>query len=216
MAKEREEIVQAGIEVYERGLVAGTWGNISARLEKDQEKFAITPSGMDYREIQKDDIVILNLKGEKVEGDKKPSSEKKLHIHIYKSRSDINSIVHSHSIYASAIACARKDIPPIIEDMVQIVGGSVEIADYKLPGSDELAEAAVDALSNKKAALLANHGVVALGEDMEEALKVAEIVEKSAKIYLLAKIFGEPHELSEEDVEIMRKMYSEDYGQDNP
>ncbi|KXB07791.1 aldolase, partial [candidate division MSBL1 archaeon SCGC-AAA382M17] len=76
--------------------------------------------------------------------------------------------------------------------------------------------AALDALSNKKAALLANHGVVALGEDMKEALKVAEIVEKSAKIYLLANTFGEVHELSEEDVEIMRKMYSEEYGQTNP
>ncbi|KXB07955.1 aldolase, partial [candidate division MSBL1 archaeon SCGC-AAA382M17] len=173
LAKEREEVVQAGLEVYERGLVAGTWGNISSRLEKDREKFAITPSGMDYREVEKSDIVILNLNGEKVEGDKKPSSEKKLHIHIYKSRDDINSIVHSHSIYASAIAVARRDIPPIIEDMVQIVGGNVETADYKLPGTDDLAEAALDALSNKKAALLANHGVVALGEDMKEALKVA-------------------------------------------
>lgn len=213
MQEESREVVQAGKEIYERGLVAGTWGNISRRLEEDKNKFAVTPSGMDYGEIEEDDIVIMNLDGEKIDGTRRPSTETPLHRHIYQARDDAKAIVHTHSTYASAVACTRIDIPPIVEDMVQIVGGTVKIADYRLPGTEELAEAAVDALGERNAVLLANHGAVSLGEDMTEALKVAEIVEKSAKILILAETLEKPQELSEDDVEKMRKMYLEEYGQ---
>ncbi len=213
MVNEKKELVKSGIKIYERGLVAGTWGNLSHRLEKEPEKIAITPSGIDYTEVGEEDIVILNLAGEIKEGKRKPSTEYQLHTKIYKSRKDVNAIVHTHSTFASAVACSRKDIPPIVEDMVQIVGGSVETAEYKLPGTKDLADSAMSALGNKKAVLLANHGVVAVGEDMKEALKVAEITEKSAKIHVFSKLLGSPHKLSKDDVEKMTKMYSKDYGQ---
>lgn len=212
MKNERTEIVRAGKRIYERGLVAGTWGNISRRLEDDETKFAITPSGMDYEDTQEEDIVVLNLDGEKVKGEREPSTEFHLHQHIYSSREDTNAIVHTHSTFASAVSCTRESIPPLVEDMVQIVGGRIETADYKLPGTEELAESAVEALGDKRAALLANHGVVSLGEDLEEAMKVSEIVEKSAKIFLLANLSGEIHELSDAEVKKMRDLY-EDYGQ---
>lgn len=213
MLNEKKELVEAGINIYDRELVAGTWGNISLRLEKEPEKIAITPSGMDYKEIDEKDIVILNLDGEIVEGKRKPSSEYQLHTKIYQFREDVNAIVHTHSTFASSVACSREDIPPIVEDMVQIVGGAIETAEYKLPGTEELAESARKSLGEKKAVLLANHGAVAVGESMKEALKVAEIIEKSAKIYVFSKFLGNPHELSKEDVDTMRKKYSEDYGQ---
>ncbi len=212
MEKEKKEIVEIGEEVYERGLVAGTWGNLSKRLKDDPDRFAITPSGLGYREMEEEDVAILNLDGEKIDGEKKPSSESPLHIHIYRAREDINAIVHTHSTFATSMACTRQDIPPIVEDMVQIVGGSIETAEYKFPGTEDLAESAVEALGNKDAALLANHGAVSLGRNLEEALKTAEIVEKSAKVYLLSKIVGEPEELDDEDVEIMRDFYLEKYG----
>lgn len=212
MAKPEKEIVQAGKEIYNLGLVAGTWGNMSRRLEDDRKKFAITPSGMDYRKITERDIITLNLECEKKKGRRIPSTEAPLHAKIYKHRKEVNAIIHTHSIYASAVACARENIPPIVEDMAQIVGGSIETAKYELPGTEELGESALKALKNKKAALLANHGVIALGTDMDEAMKVSEIVEKSAKIYLMAKFLGKPYELSKEEVEKMKEAYRE-YGQ---
>ncbi len=213
MSSEKEKIAKTGLEVYKSGLVAGTWGNISRRLEDDPEKFAITPSGMDYREIEPEDIPVLNLRGERVEGERKPSTEAPLHGLIYELREGVNAIVHTHSVYGSAISCTGQSIPPIIEDMVQIVGGSVETARHEMPGTDALAEAAVEALGGKNAALLANHGVVAVGESLKEALKVANIVEKSAEIYLLAKIFGEPKTFSSAEVKKLRDDYEEKYGQ---
>ncbi len=208
MSKEKEKIIQAGQEVYSRGLVAGTWGNISIRLKKDPEKFAITPSGMDYRKIEKEDIAVLNLEGEKIEGRKKPSTENPLHRLIYKNRENVNAILHTHSVYASAVACTGKEIPPLIEDMVQIVGGKVETANYELPGSEDLARAALETLQDKNATLLANHGAVAVGPDIDTAIMVGEIVEKSAKIFTISKMLGEPKELSNEDVEIMKEIFS--------
>ncbi|KXA90919.1 hypothetical protein AKJ63_00585 [candidate division MSBL1 archaeon SCGC-AAA259D18] len=212
MTRAKKEITQAGTKIYDRGLVAGTWGNISKRLEEDPKKFAITPSGMDYRKIKEEDIVILNLEGEKKEGERIPSAETPLHAHVYKTREEINAVIHTHSVYASAIACLRENIPPIVEDMVQIVGGGIETAEYELPGTEELAESALRALNHKKAALLANHGVISLGKDVDEAIKVAEIVEKSAKIYLLAEFLGNPKKLDEEEVEKMKEAYRK-YGQ---
>lgn len=212
MSKEKKEIVEIGKEVYNRGLVAGTWGNLSKRLEDDPDRLAITPSGIGYGEIKESDIAILTLDGEKIEGEKKPSSESPLHIQIYQARKDVNAILHTHSTFATAVACTKQDIPPIVEDMVQIVGGSIETAKYELPGTEALAKSVVKALDGKNAALLAHHGAVSLGRNLEEALKTAEIVEKSAKIYLFANMVGEPKKLDEEDVDIMRTFYLEKYG----
>lgn len=211
MSKEKNELVKIGKEVYEKGLVAGTWGNISRRLEDNPNRFAITPSGVDYREMLEKEMVVLNLDGEKIEGERKPSTESPLHTKIYSNREDIGGILHTHSIFATSVACTKRDIPPIVEDMAQLVGGSIETAEYELPGTEELAKSAVEALDDKNAVLLANHGAVALGRDLNEALKTAEIVEKSAKIYLFAKLVGEPKELEEDDVKLMREFYLEKY-----
>lgn len=212
MTSEREEVVQAGLKVYERGLVTGTWGNISRRLEESPTKFAITPSGMNYKKIDKNDIVILNLDGERVEGKREQSTESTLHRLIYKTRDDTNAIVHTHSTFASSAASARVEIPAIVEDIAQIIGGGIKVAEYALPGTEELARSALKALEARKAALLANHGAVALGEDLDEALIVAEVVEKSAKIFVASKMVGEPQKFNKEEIERMKEMYSQ-YGQ---
>ncbi|MFP4005428.1 MAG: class II aldolase/adducin family protein [Candidatus Hadarchaeia archaeon] len=209
MKNEQKRIIETGRELLNRNLVAGTWGNISSRLKETHEKFAITPSGMDYTEIEPEDVAILDLENKKVAGREKPSSESALHAAIYKHRTDVNAILHTHSPYATAVACARKDIPPIVEDMVQILGGRIETARYELPGTEELAQSALETLKEKNAVLLANHGGVALGPDLDEALKAAEILEKSAKTFILSKILGSPQNLSEEDVDKMKEMYNE-------
>lgn len=210
--KTRRDIVETGLKMLNYKLVVGTWGNISARIE-GENLIAITPSGLDYDEITPEDIVILDMNGNIVDGKRKPSIELKLHLAIYNAREDVNAIVHTHSEYCTAMAIARKPIPGAAEDLVQIVGGDVRVSEYHLPGSKELGDAAVKALKDRNAAILANHGCVAAAKDLKEALKVALVVEKSAKATIFANIIGGSYELSKHDVDFMRDFYLNHYGQ---
>ncbi|SMB93682.1 L-fuculose-phosphate aldolase [Desulfonispora thiosulfatigenes DSM 11270] len=206
----KKQIVEVGKRMVKLGLVASTWGNISAKIN---EKIYITPSGMEYEHLTEEDIVCLDLDGNLKEGQRKPSSELNLHIEVYKNRPEITGIVHTHSLYASAYAVVRKPILPYIEDMAQVVGGEVLVADYALPGTKELAQNAVKSLGNKGAVLLANHGVVGVGIDLEEAFKACLLVEKTAQIAAIASNIGTPHSLEDKDVELMREGYLKYYGQ---
>lgn len=207
----RERILETGIYLLDKGLVAGTWGNISVRISENQ--FAITPSGRNYRTIQPEDIVIVNASGEIIEGQLTPSSELPLHLAVYAARPDIAGIVHTHSVFASACAVSRRPIPPIIEDLVQLAGGEIPVAPYALPGTQELANNTVHALAGKFAVLLANHGVVACGKTLSEAMTAAELVEKAAQIFSWAQLLGGAVPLSEEDVAGMHRFYLEHYRQ---
>lgn len=210
MRSEIEEVIWAGKEIYNRRLVMGTVGNISRRLKGDPKKFAISPSGIDYKEIEEEDIVILNTDGEKLEGKRRPSTETPIHRKIYKARDDVKAIVHTHSTWSTGVACTREGIPPILPEVVQMVGEKIETADFEIPGSDDLAEAVVEALGDRNGALLANHGVVAVGENTKEALEIAELVEKCAKVYAISMLVGEPEEIESEKIEKLRNL---DYGQ---
>ena len=190
---------------------SGTWGNISARI--DENKFAITPSGVTYENITTEDIVVLDLTGIIVDGNKKPSIELPLHSAIYKARKNINAIVHTHSVYCTAFAIARKPIPAACEDMIQIVGGKVEVAEYFLPGSEELALSTVTALGNKSACIMANHGLITVADNLKKAYKIAQIVEKSAQAVIYANSLGGAVELSQNDIDVMRDFYLNKYGQ---
>ncbi|MFZ5754512.1 MAG: class II aldolase/adducin family protein, partial [Bacillota bacterium] len=115
----KEELIHTGKELVDLGLVAATWGNISIRLPKNQGVL-ITPSGMDYYNINPEDLVVLDLQGKVLEGERKPSSEKLLHLTIYRHRPDVQAVVHTHSPYATAYAVVRKPIPALVEDLAQI------------------------------------------------------------------------------------------------
>jgi len=210
--KIQTEILAVGRGMLDKGLVAGTWGNISARIPGTQF-IAITPSGKNYHEIRADQVIIVDLAGSVIEGSFKPSSELPVHLAIYRERSDLQAIVHTHSIFASACAVAHNSIPAIIEDLVQVVGGSVDVATYALPGTDILAQNVIVALAQKNAVLMANHGVVGCGQSLTEAMMVCELVEKAAQIYIYANQIGGARVLSDEDIEVMHKFYSECYRQ---
>lgn len=205
----KQKVVWAGRNMIERGLVAGTWGNISIR-EKGSGFIAITPSGKPYDQIQVADIVIVDPQGMVLSGSR-PSSELALHLAIYKSRTDVYSVVHTHSLYATACAVAGKAIPPCLEELVQVVGGPVAVAEYALPGTEALASQAVAALSDRSAVLLSNHGAVACGPSVEEAMLIAELVEKAAHIHVIAEQLGGARRLTDTDVQLMRKFYVEKY-----
>lgn len=206
----KDLLIKYGLQMKQDGLVKANWGNLSIRLSQG---FIISPSGMNYEDIGPEDLVTLNLEGKIIEGSRKPSSETPLHLGIYQSLDKINAVVHTHSIYASAFAVCREDIPAIIEDMVQIAGGEIRTAPYALPGTKELADNVIKALAGRNACLLANHGLIGIGRTIEEAYKVCLIVEKTAKIAYLSKTMGRPYILSDEDVKIMRQYYLNSYGQ---
>ncbi len=203
----REAIVAMGKKLLATNLVAGTWGNISVRV--NENKIAITPSGMGYDKLKLQDMAILNNEGGIIEATHAPSTESKLHIAIYKAHPEAKAIIHTHSIYASALAAMHKDVPALVEDIVQICGGRVPCAPYVLCGTQELADAAVAAMGDGKAVLLANHGAVCWGSSLEDALTVAEVLEKAAQIAVIVGDKGV--EISAEDCAAMHTFYNAHY-----
>jgi L-fuculose-phosphate aldolase len=210
--KAREKVARAGARMARAGLVVGTWGNVSYRVSHE-DLAAITPSGMPYDALMPRDIVVVDLKGNVVEGERKPSTELELHLAIYRARPEVCAVMHTHSVFASAMAAARMPIPPMVEDLAQIIGGEVPVAEYGPAGSRELAGKVVEALGESNAVLLANHGMVGVGVDLEEAFNVCQIVEKAAQIYLWASLAGTPVALSRSEVVKLRKDYLTVYGQ---
>lgn len=210
--KLKQQLVKTSLQLVEKGLVVATWGNLSIREEKEKV-FVITPSGMSYEKLNPEDMVTLDFDGNVLEGKRKPSTETPLHLEIYKAREDVKAIIHTHSIFASACAVSRIAIPPVIEDLASMVGGSVDVADYALAGSKELAKNALKALGEKNAVLLANHGVIAVGPTVDEAFKTACLVEKAACIFINAHLVGVPKMIAKEDVKILRNYYVNKYGQ---
>lgn len=202
-------IVETGKLLIEKHLVAGSWGNISCKI--GESIYAVTPSGKGYAGLTENDIVIIDHQCNTVWGRHVPSSESKLHAAIYSACPEAQAVIHTHSIYASALAAMRKSIPPIIEDIVQIIGGSVNCAEYALPGTQQLADNAVKALNGRKAVLLANHGAVCWGKSLDDALIVAEVLEKAAQIAIICQSCGGAVELPENDIAIMHEFYNKHY-----
>lgn len=210
--KAREQVARAGKEMLDAGLVTGSWGNISARVPKD-DVLVITPSGLDYARLRPQDMVVVGMDGRVVEGDLRPSTELAMHLGICRARPDVEAIVHTHSPYACALAVARVPLPVILEELAQVVGGPVSVADYAPSGSEALARNAVRALAGVNAVLLANHGVVGVGRSVTEALQVCRVVERAACVYLMARLAGEPAILGPQETEALRRFYITAYGQ---
>ncbi|NBK22568.1 MAG: class II aldolase/adducin family protein [Spirochaetia bacterium] len=208
----KQKIVDAGNLMVSLGLTVGTWGNISLR-DMETGLIYIKPSGMPYADITADDVVVMNSAMEVVEGHRKPSIEFHFHIAIMNARKDVNAVIHTHPIYSSAFAATRMDIPGISEDFVQIVGDKVINCKYSLPGTAELAHNVVEALADRNAVMIPNHGTVCVGSDINGALKICHVVEKSAHVYILAKILGEPQVISDDDMDAMQDFARNHYGQ---
>ena len=177
----RELVVLAGKKLLGSGLIARTWGNVSCRISDYQ--FVITPSGRAYENLNPEEIVAVNIEDGSYAGNIKPSSEKDLHAEFYKHRKDVNFIIHTHQVNASAVSPLCMDIPVSGHLMTGSFGNKVACAAYGLPGTQKLMKEASAALarSEGKAILLAYHGAVCLGKDMEEAFQVASDLERVCK-----------------------------------
>ncbi len=209
----KEIVVGAGRAMLEEGLTVGTWGNISVRDSKTDLVY-ISPSGMDYREITINDIVVLDLETNVVDGKRVPSIEKETHLALYRSRKDVNAVVHTHPLYSTVLGVNMMELPAVSEDFAQIVGDKIVCSTYALPGTKELGENVAAGLgAERNAVLLPNHGTVCVGEDMKTALTVCHVVEKSAHIYIMALSIGTPHLISDEDIKVMQDYKKNHYGQ---
>ena len=190
---ERRAVLEAAQRMAALGLVVGTSGNVSMRVDVDsdeRELMAITPSGIEYDILNTEDILVSDMDIEPVEGDGVPSSEAMLHAKIYRHRRDVGAVMHTHSAFATAVAVAGLDISPIIDEMVLTIGGEVKVAEYAFPSSEALAANVREALGGRNAALMRNHGVVSVGADLREALKVCELVEHAAQVMVYARMLG--------------------------
>ena len=200
---ERKIVVQAAQQLLRLGLVAATSGNVSLKLEGDEKEglIAITPAGTDYETMTPEDIVVVDYDVDVIEGDAVPSSESLTHMAVYKARSDISAVIHTHSIYASVLAVAGVPLPPILDELVAYLGGPVEVAEYGFPSTEDLGEKAIQAMGERNAVFIRNHGVLAAGRDMPDALRACELVERAAQIYIQARALGSVRTLPSEVVE---------------
>ncbi len=210
LKKEREEIVEYGKKLIESGLTKGTGGNLSV-LNRNEKLMAISPSGIDYFKIKPKDIVVLDLEGNIVDGDKKPSSELQMHRIFYKNRDDIEAIIHTHTVYATSLSCLNITLPAV-HYLVALAGLNVRCAKYATYGTEELAENALEAMKDRYAVLLANHGLLVGSIDLVNAFNITEEIEYCAELYYRTKAIGEPVILSEDEMKRMIEKFKT-YGQ---
>ena len=204
MEYEKEQVVRYGKKLIDRRLTTGSGGNISV-YNREKKLVAISPSGLDYYETTPEDIVILDIDGNIVEGKHRPSSEAGMHLTLYKNRADVSGIVHTHSKFATAIACMGWELPAV-HYLIGMAGHRVKCTGYATYGSDELAKKALETIGDSNAVLLANHGLIALGEDVDRAFSTAEHLEFVSEVYYLTKTLGTPNILSDENMdEVMKK-----------
>lgn len=208
----RKQIIDAGLDLVKYKLVTLTGGNVSGR-DAETGLIAITPSGMEYEGLKPKDIVILDPDGNIMDASLKPSVDLKFHLHIYKERLDINGIIHTHSTYASCFAALNEEIPCVLTTLANEVGGSVPVARYTPVGTDDMGPSITEVIGEKRACLLANHGVVTVGPNVRHALVAAVMLEDAAKSYAIAKCIGNPIVLPESEVKKARDLFLYKYGQ---
>ncbi|WP_241154825.1 class II aldolase/adducin family protein [Halorubrum sp. CSM-61] len=206
----RSAICQYGRSLLEDDLTTGTGGNISARLTDD--RIAISPSGVPYSEIEPSDVIVVKTDGTVIEGAVEPSSELPMHLSVYNQRPDVGGVVHTHSPYATTFASLGEEIPAS-HYLLAFAGSKVPVAEYETHATQELGDAAVDALSESfNATLLRNHGVLTADGSLDEAYTVALMVEYCARIHHQARAIGEPEILPDEEVDKI-KTKLESYGE---
>ncbi|MFZ5815716.1 MAG: class II aldolase/adducin family protein [Bacillota bacterium] len=212
-AEQRRAVVAIARRMKRDGLVRLTSGNVSCRIP-GTTLFAITPSGMEYETLEPEDICIIDLNGQVVDGRRRPSTESPLHRLTYLRRPDIGGVVHTHSIYASAFACLGQELPVISTELAGLVGGAIRCAPYAKAGTEEFAETALQTLGDQGVAVLfQNHGVMAAGATLKEAYDVAVGLEEAAMIYFIARQMGQPIILPEEERRRIYRVMHTDYGQ---
>ena len=208
----REELWRLHLELPKNNLVTWTGGNISAR-DPETGYVAIKPSGVRYEDLRPEDIVIVDLEGNCIEGNLKASSDTASHLYIYRYRPDVNGVVHTHSRYATAFAALGRPIPVYLTAHGDEFGGPIPCGGFALIGGEEIGKIVVDTIGDSRAVLLKNHGVFTVGTTPQEAVKAAVMVEDVAWTVWIALQIGQPDEIPSEQVAKLYHRYSHEYGQ---
>jgi len=208
----REQVWQLHLELPRNGLVTWTSGNISAR-DPQTGLVVIKPSGVMYEDLRPEQMVILDLEGNCIEGDLKPSSDTASHLVIYRHRPDVNGVVHTHSPYATAFAALGRPIPVYLTAIADEFGGPIPCGGFALIGGEEIGRVVLESIGDSPAVLLKNHGVFTVGPTVTAAVKAAVMVEDVARTVHYAMQLGQPDEIPEAQVRKLRTRYTTEYGQ---
>ncbi|MBA7579604.1 hypothetical protein ES695_10950 [Candidatus Atribacteria bacterium 1244-E10-H5-B2] len=208
----REEVYKAHISLKENKLIMWTSGNVSVRDPKTN-LVVIKPSGVPYDKLSPDNLVVVDLNSNIIEGNLKPSVDMTTHLYIYKHMPDVMSVIHTHSTYASAFAVIGKPIPVCLTAMADFFGCDIPVGELVLIGEEEIGKEIIRKIGKSKAIIMKNHGPFTIGAGVNETLKAAIFLEESAKTLIMAKILGEPQSIPGSMVKILHKNYNEKYGQ---
>jgi L-fuculose-phosphate aldolase len=193
LEREREQVAAASRLLAAEGLVLGTAGNLSAR---DGERAAITPTGAALAELEPEQVTVVDLDGNVLDGELEPTSELDLHLGVFR-RYEAASVVHTHAPMATALSCVLEELPCVHYQML-LLGGPVRVARYATFGTPELAQSVIEALEGRTAALMANHGAIAYGTDLDAAVEASLLLEWACTVYWRASMIGRPNVLDEE------------------
>jgi L-ribulose-5-phosphate 4-epimerase len=208
----REEICRLNRQLPAHGLVVWTSGNVSGR-DARSGLVVIKPSGVRYEDLTAEKMVVVDLEGKVVEGGLRPSSDTAAHLYIYRHRTDVGGIIHTHSTFATAFAAVGRPIPAVLTAICDEFGGAIPCSGYAAVGDDGIGREVVRRIGSSPAILLQNHGVFTVGETPEAALKAAVMVEDVARTVFYALQLGTPVEIPPEEIASARRVYLEEYGQ---
>jgi L-ribulose-5-phosphate 4-epimerase len=207
----REQVLETALQMIRDGLAFGAGGNISAR-DPESGLIAITPSAIEYTRMSPEDVVVIDEHGVKVEGQWKPTSETPMHTIFYRERKDVEAVVHTHAPVASVFAISGQEIPMVVTESALCIGGTVQVAPYIRPGTEELARVVLETMDSGVSVLLAQHGMIAVGPDLHAAYSTTIATEVSARLTLLARSAGmQPITIDQAEVAELRQLYIEHY-----
>jgi L-ribulose-5-phosphate 4-epimerase len=214
VAQLRAEVAELHAELVRYGLVIWTAGNVSARVP-GRDLMVIKPSGVSYDDLDADAIVVTDLFGDLVEGDRAPSSDTAAHAYVYRHMPHVGGVVHTHSTYATAWAARREPIPCVLTMIADEFGGEIPVGPFALIGDDSIGRGIVETLDGHRspAVLMRNHGVFTVGRDARAAVKAAVMCEDVARTVHLARVLGDPIPLAGEDIDALYDRYQNVYGQ---
>ncbi len=202
----RDDVALHAKKMWAAGLVTGSAGNVSCRAGAG--RIAITPTTVQYDALTRDDVVLVDLEtATAVESTREPSYELPLHLAVYRSHPEVGAVVHTHSPYVTALSVLRRPLPPLLDEMMVFFGGQIEVADYAFTGTEAVGTNVIRTLGDRTAVLLANHGNVCIGRDLDHALHLAVAMEAGAKVYVEALRIGEPVPLPNESLVAGRRLF---------
>ena len=204
--KEKSEIIKTAKKLIDCGLIKLTTGNLSVRVG---DSIVISPSGMDKSELDIEDIPVIDMDGNLIEGIRRPSKEKDGNIYIYKKMPDVKAIIHTHQVYASAVGLVSDKLPAILTTQASAVGGAVNVTPYAPAGSEQIGVYAVEYLADNKAVILKHHGVYVIGNDLNDALHAAVYLEEASQTYLAARAICEPPTLVDWQIKKAHEIYKD-------